>query len=247
MPLPGLTPEPDPGQVRHAPGPNGSFLSSESPGAGRLHPSGAPGRIVVILIPTTYTHNSKERTMQKPDIPDTTGTTMQHGEQGVAERVFEGMLWNSRFIVLLGVIFGALSAIVLFIAGSLEIFNVLVEYIAASGGHLTHEDILIAIIGAVDFYLIGLVLLIFSFGMYELFISELDIARRGDEFGSILEVSNLDDLKNKIIKVIIMVLIVSFFQRILSMEFATSIDMLAMAVSIGVICVGVYFLGKHNI
>lgn len=185
--------------------------------------------------------------MQKPDIPDTTGTTMQHGEQGVAERVFEGMLWNSRFIVLLGVIFGALSAIVLFIAGSLEIFNVLVEYIAASGGHLTHEDILIAIIGAVDFYLIGLVLLIFSFGMYELFISELDIARRGDEFGSILEVSNLDDLKNKIIKVIIMVLIVSFFQRILSMEFATSIDMLAMAVSIGVICVGVYFLGKHNI
>jgi uncharacterized membrane protein YqhA len=69
--------------------------------------------------------------------------------------------------------------------------------------------------------LIGLVLLIFSFGIYELFISELEIARLGDEFGNILEVSNLDDLKNKIIKVIIMVLIVSFFQRILSMEFFT--------------------------
>jgi uncharacterized membrane protein YqhA len=69
--------------------------------------------------------------------------------------------------------------------------------------------------------LIGLVLLIFGFGIYELFISELEIARLGDEFGNILEVSNLDDLKNKIIKVIIMVLIVSFFQRILSMEFFT--------------------------
>ena len=64
-------------------------------------------------------------------------------------------------------------------------------------------------------------LLIFGFGIYELFISELEIARLGDEFGNILEVSNLDDLKNKIIKVIIMVLIVSFFQRILSMEFFT--------------------------
>jgi uncharacterized membrane protein YqhA len=61
-----------------------------------------------------------------------------------------------------------------------------------------------------------------------------------------LEVSTLDDLKNKIVKVIIMVLIFSFFQRILKMEFSTSIDMLAMAVSICVICVGVYFLGRHT-
>ena len=43
-----------------------------------------------------------------------------------------------------------------------------------------------------------------------------------------------------------MVLIVTFFQRILSMEFATSIDMLAMAVSICLICIGVYFLGRYG-
>jgi uncharacterized membrane protein YqhA len=164
-----------------------------------------------------------------------------------AERIFEQALWNTRFIVLLGVIFGALSAIVLFIAGSLEIYSVLAEYTALAGHALSHEEILIGIIGAVDFYLIGLVLLIFSFGIYELFISEIDIARISGEYGGILEIETLDDLKNKIIKVIIMVLIVSFFQRILSMTFATSIDMLAMAISICVICVGVYFLGKHNI
>lgn len=168
-------------------------------------------------------------------------------EQTVFERVFESLLWNSRYIVLFGVIFGSLSAIVLFIAGSLEITTILLEFVNLSEGHLSHEEILIGVIGAIDFYLIGLVLLIFSFGIYELFISELDIARKDGEFGSILEVSTLDDLKNKIIKVIIMVLIVSFFQRILSMEFTTSIDMLAMAISIGVICIGVYFLGKHNI
>jgi len=43
-----------------------------------------------------------------------------------------------------------------------------------------------------------------------------------------------------------MVLIVSFFQRILSLEFTTSLDMLAMAVSLGVICAGVYFLGRNH-
>jgi uncharacterized membrane protein YqhA len=167
-------------------------------------------------------------------------------DQGIIENIFERALWNVRFIVLLGVVFGALSAIVLFIAGSIEIYQILIGYFMAGQHALTHEQILIAIIGAVDFYLIGLVLIIFSFGIYELFISEIDIARFKGGFGSLLDIDNLDDLKNKIIKVIIMVLIVTFFQRILSMEFTTSLDMLAMAVSIGVICAGVFFLGRHG-
>jgi uncharacterized membrane protein YqhA len=167
-------------------------------------------------------------------------------DQHIVENIFERALWSLRFIVILGVIFGALSAIVLFVTGSIEIYHILVSFIQVTEHELTHEQILIGIIGAVDFYLIGLVLIIFSFGIYELFISEIDIARIEGGFGSILDIDNLDDLKNKIIKVIIMVLIVTFFQRILSMEFTTSIDMLAMAVSICLICVGVYFLSRHG-
>lgn len=183
--------------------------------------------------------------MEQPDASDRPAPHGTRPDQPAIEKIFEWLLWNSRYIVLLGVVFGALSAIVLFLAGSMEIFEILVEYTKFTSSHLTHEEILIGVIGAIDFYLIALVLLIFSFGIYELFISEIDIARLGGEFGGILEVSSLDDLKNKIIKVIIMVLIVSFFQRILSMEFTTSIDMLAMAISIGVICVGVFFMGKN--
>ncbi|MDT8358406.1 MAG: hypothetical protein RQ758_07900 [Methanomicrobiaceae archaeon] len=79
-----------------------------------------------------------------------------------------------------------------------------------------------------------------SFGINELFLSELDIARVCGAFGTIYRRP-----EEKIIKVIITVLIVSFFQRILSMEFTTSMDMRAMAVSISVICIGMYFLGRH--
>ena len=67
-------------------------------------------------------------------------------------------------------------------------------------------------ISAVDLYLIGIVLLIFGFGIYELFISKIDIARE-DLSVTILEIENLDELKNKIIKVIVMVLIVSFLKE----------------------------------
>jgi len=163
------------------------------------------------------------------------------------ENSFEKVLWSMRFVVLLGVVFGAISAIILFVVGSIEIFTVLSDAIFVVEAHLSHETILIGLIGAIDFYLIGLVLLIFSFGIYELFISELDIARSCGSFTSILEVRNLDDLKNKILKVIIMVLIVTFFQRVLELNIETSMDSLAMAISICLICIGVYFMGKHNI
>ena len=88
--------------------------------------------------------------------------------------------------------------------------------------------------------------------MYELAISKIDIARCFESYHSLLEIENLDDLKNKIIKVIIMALIVSFFQRVLTMKFTISTDTLFMAVSIGIICIGVficigvYFLQQHK-
>jgi uncharacterized membrane protein YqhA len=170
-------------------------------------------------------------------------------EQGIIENIFERALWSVRIIVILGVIFSALAAIVLFLAGSLEIYHVLVLFVQHSGS-LDKVELLKGIIGAVDYYLIGLVLIIFSFGIYELFISEIDVARIEGGIGSILDIDNLDDLKNKIIKVIIMVLIVTFFERILAMAGSETtfvmFDMLAMAVSICLICIGVYFLGRHG-
>ena len=98
-----------------------------------------------------------------------------------------------------------------------------------------------------DYYLISFALMIFSFGMYELFISEIDIARVDSRFGSILEIESLDDPTNKIRNVIIKVLIMTFFQGILLnyYSFTQFLYMLAMAVSICMICIGVYMHGRH--
>ena len=106
---------------------------------------------------------------------------------------------------------------------------------------------LLELITAIDLYLIGVVLLIFGFGIYELFISKIDIAR-ADIGVTILEIENLDELKNKIIKVIIMVLIVSFFESVLkmSMEYNEPLEMLYFALSIFFLSLGVYFIKKHN-
>ena len=100
-------------------------------------------------------------------------------------------------------------------------------------------------ISSIDLFLIGIVLLIFGFGVYELFISEIDFAK-GKFSESTLKISSLDQLKNKIIKVIIIVLIVKFFEKVLKLtpNFTTPEDVLFFSVSILSICLGYYLINR---
>jgi len=168
------------------------------------------------------------------------------------ERLFEGAIWNSRFIVILAVVFGLIGAIILFVVASMDIWQVAVEtyqvifHIIPHPEHF-HENIVAGIIGAVDLYLIAVVMFIFSFGLYELFISDIDQAE-GKNGSKLLAIHDLDQLKDKIAKVIVMVLVVSFFQRVLHTEFTSPLEMLYFALSITALAVGLSFLskvGKH--
>ena len=98
---------------------------------------------------------------------------------------------------------------------------------------------------SIDLFLIGIVLLIFGFGIYELFVGEIDFAN--SKFtDSTLKIRDLDQLKNKIIKVIIIVLIVKFFEKVLkfSENFTTPMDILYFGLSILSICVGYYLINR---
>jgi len=165
------------------------------------------------------------------------------------EKSFESGLWSSRFMVLFAVLFGLLGAITLFIVASFDIYDtvefVLHTYINHLHPENFHEDVVGGIIGAVDLYLIGVVMILFSFGLYELFISDIDIAKENAEKESkILVIHSLDQLKDKISKVIVMVLVVGFFQRVGHTEYNGALDMLYFALSITAVAVGLYFLGK---
>jgi len=167
------------------------------------------------------------------------------------EKLFEGLIWNSRFIVILAVVFGLIGAIILFVVASMDIWGVAVYTFNTIINHAHpekfHEDIVAGIIGAVDLYLIAVVMFIFSFGLYELFISDIDQAE-GKNGSKLLAIHNLDQLKDKIAKVIVMVLVVSFFQKVLHTSFTTPLEMLYFALSITALAVGLFFLnkvGKH--
>ncbi len=161
------------------------------------------------------------------------------------EHLVETSLWTIRFLTIIPVLFGVVSVLGLFILGSSEIISGLSGYF-----HFKNEEaakiILTGIIGGIDLYLIGIVLMIFSFGIYELFISKIDIGRQNEEI-QILEIKSLDQLKDKILKVIVMVLVVGFFKKVLEMPIATTLDLLYLAISILLIAASSYLLrSKHD-
>jgi len=165
------------------------------------------------------------------------------------ENLFEGVLWNTRFFVLLAVVFSMIGGIALFVVASVDIWNVagMVFDVYVNHNHPDnfHANLVGELIGAVDLYLMAIVMFIFGFGLYELFISDIDIAQKSSA-SKILEIHSLDELKDKLAKVIIMVLIVGFFKRAMHTTYSGAMDMLALAGAILGLALAFYFMHKGD-
>jgi len=152
------------------------------------------------------------------------------------ENIFESFLFNSRFVTLFAVLGALFSSVIMFIKGSMKIVSNAVIFWGQITGAQDAQgpDTLVALfVSSVDTYLFATVLLIFSIGMYELFINKIGSASRHP--GSSphwLKVSSLDDLKSSLGKVILMILIVWFFEKSLVIEYHTSLDLLYLGIGI---------------
>lgn len=166
------------------------------------------------------------------------------------KNIFETILWNTRLIVLLAVILSLVGSVLLFIVASWDIIGAGFEtlhYYTSGTDHSEsdiHNLLLNTIISSIDLYLIAVVLLIFSFGLYELFISKISIKEIANI--KVLEIHTLDQLKDKLAKVIVMALIVAFFSKVLNMEVKSTLDMIYFALSILALSLGLYFLHKDS-
>lgn len=99
-------------------------------------------------------------------------------------------------------------------------------------------------VGAIDGFLLATILLIFSLGLYELFISDIDIAQDSKRSSKVLVIHTLDDLKSKLAKVILMILVVTFFEVSLSMTFINALDLVYFAFGILMVSLALYFSHK---
>ncbi len=166
---------------------------------------------------------------------------------GFLEKFFEGALWNSRFIILTAVIGSLLAGIAIFYMATVDVVNLFSHALHYADVTLTnearkalHDNTVSHIVEVVDGYLLATVLLIFSLGMYELFISDIDQAHGSKASSKILVINNLDDLKSRLAKVILMILIVTLFEEALNMKMTTPLDLVYLGASIALIALALY-------
>jgi uncharacterized membrane protein YqhA len=164
------------------------------------------------------------------------------------EGFFEGTLWNSRFVILAAVVGSLVAGFVIFYMATVDVyflFQHAIHYADASmteeARKLLHDRTVSHIVEVVDGYLLATVMLIFSLGLYELFISDIDQAHGSKASSKILVINNLDDLKGRLAKVILMIMIVTLFEAALNMKLQTPLDLIYLGGSIALIALALYF------
>ena len=114
-------------------------------------------------------------------------------------------LSKSRYLVFVGVISLLVASSATFLWGMYKAIMVSIHLVMAVGGD--PHKIRVEAIAIMDVFLIATALLIFSLGLYELFIAKLDLPKW-------LDIRNLDDLKDKLRGVIIFVMTVTFLEHL---------------------------------
>lgn len=134
------------------------------------------------------------------------------------ETVIERILWNSRWMVLIAVVASLVVALEAFVMATVDVWGVsryLLSYVAQANteaGGTVRTQLITTIVKAIDGYLVAAIMLIFAFGLYELFISRIGIAQRSETGARLLQICSIDDLKDRLAKLVLLVLIVEYFQ-----------------------------------
>jgi len=124
----------------------------------------------------------------------------------------------TRFIVGLGSLTSITMSALLFVAAGAQVVMTLLDvWTLGLGNHETIEAVTVAAVRNADMVLIAAALLIIGIGLYALFFGE------PANLPEWLDIRTLDDLKNKLVSVIVAVLAVNFFTRVIEWDGGPSI------------------------
>ena len=133
----------------------------------------------------------------------------------------------TRYAVLIPSLASILGALLLMAQGSIEMVIVVID---ALSNESTLKENIVSVLTAVDAILLGTVLLVIGYGLFELFIDdELPVPLW-------LRVYDLDDLKSKLIGVVVAIIAVVFVGIFVDAE--RSADVISYGVGAGALVVG---------
>jgi uncharacterized membrane protein YqhA len=95
------------------------------------------------------------------------------------------------------------------------------------------------IVKALDGYLIATLLLVLGFGLYELFVRNMTTADRSGVAPRLLRFESIDDLKDRIFKLVLLLLVVQFFDESLDLTFHSAQELVLLGA--GIFLIGAAF------
>jgi len=168
------------------------------------------------------------------------------------ERTFEAALWNSRLMVLAAVMGSGLLALGILVVASVDtvvLFGHMVGYVdlglTSTQRNSMRINMLSEIVKILDIYLIAAMMVIFAMALYELFISKINQAEGSELAERVLLVRSLDDLKQRLASLVLLILVTTFFQIALKLTYESPLDLLYLAIGIALLGVAL-FLGRHH-
>ena len=144
--------------------------------------------------------------------------------------LLRGIVYSSRAGVVFGIVGTLLTAFVLFVYGTLavihELWTVVSEHWPGTDGA---KQLAVVAVEVTDLFLLGTVLNIVALGLFQLFIDPTTSAH----LPTWMRVTSLDQLKSKLVGVIIVLLAVSFLSKVVQKTIQE--DILELGVAIGLV------------
>jgi uncharacterized membrane protein YqhA len=123
--------------------------------------------------------------------------------------MFKRILAGSRYFVILAVVGSFVSSVAVLIYGVFIVASTILHTFTQP--ELSEEgarELSVGMIGTIDLFLLGTVLYIIALGLYELFIDDTLVMPKW------LKIDTLDELKEKLIGVIVVLLLVTFLGQV---------------------------------
>lgn len=159
---------------------------------------------------------------------------------GPVQDVAERALWGSRLVMLIGVVGSVVMAAVVLWMAAVDLAVLVgdaVGYASSSDRSEVRADLIVGVVKTIDSFLLAAILILMAFGLYELFVSRLDPAHDRRSSPRILLVISVDELKDRIAKLVVLILVIEFFQKSLEAELAQAEDLLKLAGAISLVAI----------
>ena len=165
------------------------------------------------------------------------------------ERRFERLIWKFRLVSIVPVVLSLLGSVGCFVIGAFEVVSAFVVILRIPFSSQSFAAKTIAqMVGGVDYFVIGIALLIFGYGIYELVISDLEPRLEGgaEQHTNILSVNSLQSLKNNLSNVIVVGLIVAAFKKTIGFEVSNATDLLALSGSVVMLALSAWLIVRSH-